>query len=236
MMRAAMADFERAIASDPGYALAHAQLGMESILYGLYLEPTQARWVAKGRAEVSRALELEPELGPHLALSRLLFSRQEGWNLEGAMRELQRAEEIEPDSAHLDRANVAVHAGLETVAIREAEAALKLNPGSKAAREAVGDAYAFSGRWGEALVRGPDLVHSSNSYALLESFVRAGRPDEALKFALRSLPERGLPSGSAGFVSGADAGRGRQKGRRRVSRRASSRTAIPGLAGRVHPP
>lgn len=190
MMRGAMADFEHAVAIDPGYALAHAQLGMEYVLYGLYLDAAEPRWVEKGRAEVARALELEPELAvPHLALSRLLFSRQGGWNLEGAMRELQRAEEIEPDSAHLDRSNVALHAGLETLAIREAEAALKLNPRSTAARRQVTAAYAFSGRWGEALARYPNSDLANDPYALFESFLRVGRLSEALKVVFEASPD-----------------------------------------------
>lgn len=189
-MRAAITDFERAVAIDPGYALAHAQLGMEYILYGLYIDASQHSWVEKGRAEVARALELEPELAvPHLALGRLLFSRQGGWNLEGAMRELQRAEEIEPDSAHLDRSNVALHAGLETLGIREAEAALKLNPRSTAARRQVTTAYAFSGRWSDALARYPNPDLASDPYVLVDSFLRVGRLSEVLKFVFAPSPD-----------------------------------------------
>ena len=236
MMRAAMADFEHAIAIDPGYALAHAQLGMEYILYGLYLDASQPSWVEKGRVEVARALELEPELAaPHLALSRLLFSRQGGWNIEGAMRELQRAEEIEPDSAHLDRSNVALHAGLETLGIREAEAALRLNPRSTAAQRQVTAAYAFNGRWSEALARYPKPDLASDPYALVESFLRVGRVREVLKFVFAAsqngdfLPD---PPDSMVALTLAVAGEKEDAGFL-VS---FFEKGFPGLAGRVRAP
>ncbi len=236
MMRGAMADFERAVAIDPGYALAHAQLGMEYILYGLYIDPSQHSWVEKGRAEVARALELEPELAvPHLAMGRLLFSRQGGWNLEGAMRELQRAEEIEPDSAHLDRSNVALHAGLETLGIREAEAALKLNPRSTAARRQVTAAYAFSGRWSDALARYPNPDLASDPYVLVDSFLRVGRLSEVLKFVFAPSPHGDFlpdPPDSMLALTLALAGKKEDAG----FHRQLLRERIPGLGGRVRAP
>ncbi|MGZ6034458.1 MAG: TPR end-of-group domain-containing protein, partial [Myxococcaceae bacterium] len=88
------------------------------------------------------------------------------------------------------------------LAIREAETALTLSPRSRAARDQVGAAYAFSGRWSEALARGadPDLPH--NVYVLTESLLRVGGGTQALKLAFQSSPDgEFLPDPPDSFVA-----------------------------------
>jgi len=191
MMRAAMKDFERAVALDPGYAQAHAQLGMEYILYGLFMRARDPSWVEKGRVEVTRALELEPELAvPHVALAQLVFSRHGGWSFDGAMQELARAQELEPDSTHLVRAAIFFHVGLEAQSIRELEAALKLNPGSKQVRLSMVYAYTYNGRWSDALAKAQELgVGTDEDGTQLGDLLRVGKAQEVLKLLSEVDPQ-----------------------------------------------
>ena len=190
LMRAAVQDFERAVAVDPDYALAHAQLGLQLIRLGLFIEPDQPSFLTRGRAEVARALALEPELAtPHLALGTLLFSAQGGWDLDGAMREFRRAEELEPGSAQLDLPGVAYHVGLEELSLRTLDSARKLNPTSRAARGFVVETLTYSGRWSEALERARELNVEVDQYSRVEALLRVGRVVEAMQWAFAPDPE-----------------------------------------------
>jgi eukaryotic-like serine/threonine-protein kinase len=190
LIRAAIADFERAVAIDPSYALAHAHLGLQLIRVGLFFERDPPPLLARGRAEVARALALEPELAtPHLALGVLLFSEQGGWDLDGAMREFRRAEELEPGSAQMDIAAVALHFGLEDLSLRSLESARKRNPTSRAARGFVVETLTYSGRWREALARAQELDADVDGYSKVESLLRVGRAAEAMDWAFDANPE-----------------------------------------------
>src|SRR5262249_32950725 len=118
LMHEAITEFEHAIAIDPGYGLAHAYLGLQLVRIALWFDPDPTPRLARGRVEVARALALEPELAaPHLALGFVLFSEAGGWDLDGAMREFRRAEELEPGSPLLDIPQVALHVGLQDLAL-----------------------------------------------------------------------------------------------------------------------
>ena len=88
LLRAAR-EFERAIALDPGYALAYAGLADAYNLRGDH---------RRGEAAALRALELDPDLAEaHAALGNVkLFSE---WNLPEAERELRRAVALNPSYA-----------------------------------------------------------------------------------------------------------------------------------------
>ena len=47
-VRAGISEFEQAVAIDPGYASAHAHLGLEYIRYGLWLDPSEPSWIREG--------------------------------------------------------------------------------------------------------------------------------------------------------------------------------------------
>jgi len=181
--------FERAIAIDPEYALAHAQLGLQLIRLAVFVDPDQAGLVARGRAEAGRALALEPELAvPHLALGVLLFSEPGGWDIDGAMREFRRAEELEPGSAALELPAVALHLGLEDLSLRKLEAARKLNPASHNVRDLIIQTLTYSGRWQESLQRARELEVDPAGYARLEALLRVGQVSEAIALMYAADP------------------------------------------------
>jgi serine/threonine-protein kinase len=97
-MLGAVRFFERAVARDPGFALAHASLGMVQV------ELAEAGTVApdvayaRARSAVDSALQLDPELGAaYVALGMLKAVREFDW--EGAEAAFRRALELSPGSA-----------------------------------------------------------------------------------------------------------------------------------------
>jgi serine/threonine-protein kinase len=190
LARAAVTDFEQAVAIDPGYALAHAKLGLQLIRVGLFVDGDQPALLERGRAEVVRALAIEPELAvPHLALGVLLFSEPGGWDLDGAMREFRRAEELEPGSAQVEIPQVALHVGLEDLSLRLLESARKLNPTSHSVRDLIAQTLAYNGRWAESLTRSQQLDVVPIGLSRVEALLRVGRMPEALQFIYGPDPE-----------------------------------------------
>ncbi len=93
--------FNRAIAADPGYALAY--VGLADSYYSLsdiHLKAIDA--MPRARAAALRALELDDELGAaHASLG--VIKRAFEWDLTGSQRELRRAIDLAPSdaSAHM---------------------------------------------------------------------------------------------------------------------------------------
>ena len=96
--REAIAEFERAIARDPGYAPAYTGLADAYCIFGFYGGIPTLDAFAKARTAASKARELEPESAEtHLALG--LVEHYYGWDFELEDREILRAIELAPRSA-----------------------------------------------------------------------------------------------------------------------------------------
>ena len=96
-LQRAIESFEKAIASDPAYALAHGGLAEAFSLLGVYaiLPPRVA--IAKAKPCADRAIALDPNSSePHqsLALVRWYFD----WDFPGALREYETALRLTPTS------------------------------------------------------------------------------------------------------------------------------------------
>ena len=98
-LRQARAYFDRAIALEPGFALAHAAKASVIAPMIYFSHTSWEQGVRDMRVEVARALELDPELGEaHAALGilRLYFD----WDWAGAERAFRRAVELNPNDPH----------------------------------------------------------------------------------------------------------------------------------------
>jgi eukaryotic-like serine/threonine-protein kinase len=96
--RQAIAEFERAIARDPGYAAAHTGLCDAYCIFGFYGGIPTLDAFAKARAAASKAHDIEPD-SPETHISLGLVEHYYGWDFEREDREFVRATELAPRAA-----------------------------------------------------------------------------------------------------------------------------------------
>jgi serine/threonine-protein kinase len=156
--------FQQAIAVDPNYALAYAELsyGYDILVSVSELDPKEFR--PKAEAAAYRALELDDSLPEaHLALASNKLS---AWDWAVAEREYKRAIELNPNLARAHSAYSLYLSiwGRHDEAIAEAKRARELDPISLPANALLGYAYGFARRTDlaiEAYKKGLELNQNS---------------------------------------------------------------------------
>jgi len=127
-LRKAIALFQKAVARDPGYALAWAGLADSYSLAVWYIPMPATEAVPKLTEAARRAVALDPGLAEaHLGMGNVCSF---GWDWNGARRELERAIELDPGYAtarHWHALHLAL-VGEFDEAIREAQRARELDP------------------------------------------------------------------------------------------------------------
>ncbi|HEV2762249.1 MAG TPA: protein kinase [Pyrinomonadaceae bacterium] len=218
---AAVAALERAVAADPNFAAAHAELAQAYVWKLFLFAPEEERLAEKAYVAAEKALALDPDLAvAYLARGRLLWTPANRFPHEKAIREYKRALSLNPnlDEARNQLALVYNHVGAFDAALGELERALEINPANHLAQFRIGETLLFKGEYEQALayLRGvpadvnPALVGHQTAWALFN----LGRREEAAaaieRFA-RDYPEdnRGLFT-AVQAVLAASAGRGRE--------------------------
>ena len=93
--------FKKAVDVDPNFGLAYAQLARAYASMALFNEPNNPVWLERAKQELSRAQMLDPSLSEvHVVRARLLRGAHEGHRNEEAIRELLRAQELNPSVGH----------------------------------------------------------------------------------------------------------------------------------------
>jgi TolB-like protein/Flp pilus assembly protein TadD len=128
--------YEQAIAVDPAYALAYAELSVsyESLVNNNLLDPKEG--LPKAEEAARKALELDEGLAEgHLALADIKFN---AWDWAVAEREIKRAIELNPNlaQAHIKYAYYLKTQGQPQQAIAETKRARELDPLAPRANEA----------------------------------------------------------------------------------------------------
>ena len=147
-----IAIYEQAVALDPTFALAHAQVGLvHDILYWFaYLDPSAGR-AAKAKAAVDAAVRLAPDLPEtHLALGAYYYRIDRDWNR--ALGEFGAAEPGLPNDAQLFFWLAVTHRRLGhwEKALGYFERALALNPRELATASNYADFQVELRRWDQA--------------------------------------------------------------------------------------
>jgi len=133
-LREAVTAFEQAAAVDPNYALAHAQLAYACVWMAPYVEPAPA-WVDRARRELAIAESLDPGLAVvPLVRAHLLWSEYEGFRTEDAIREIRKAQRLDPSVGHAEMGTLLAHLGLRAPALRELGRAREIDPTSEQVR------------------------------------------------------------------------------------------------------
>ena len=185
--QAAIALLERAVALDPGFALAYADLAAAYVTRLTFVTPDETGDLEqKAFAAAEKALLLDPDLAEaYLARGDLLWTHSHRFAHERAVQEFRRAVALNPnsDQAHRRLARVYVHVGFFEEALEHAATALAINPSNAQALNSRAQALLWMGKDEEALailssIPGPvlpELVEANTAFALL----RLGRREEA---------------------------------------------------------
>ena len=203
--KAAIALLERAVALDPSFARAYADLAAAYVTRLTFVTPEETGDLEqKAFAAAEKALTLDRDSAEaYLARGDLLWTHSQRFAHERAVQEFRRAVGINPnsDQAHRRLARVYVHVGFFEEALEHAGQALSINPSNAQALNSRAQALLWMGKDEDALaillsIPGPvlpELVEANSAFALL----RLGRREEAwvqLRLALRKYPND--PSGA----------------------------------------
>jgi eukaryotic-like serine/threonine-protein kinase len=177
---------ERAVALDPNFAAAHAELAQAYVWRFFLFTPGEKQWEEKAFVAVEKALRLDPDSAiAHQALGRLLWTPAYHFPHEKAIKEYRRALTLDPSlgEAQNQLALVYNHIGAFDQALQELRKAIAANPTNNLAQFRIGQTLLLHGKYEEALTAlrespreaNPSLVESNMAMALLH----LGRRDKA---------------------------------------------------------
>lgn len=177
-----IAALERAVALDPGFALARARLA-SAYTQQFFYNATDPELERKASVEIEKALAINPDLAEaYLARAQLIWNLRNGFPHERAIADLRRAIALNPNLAvaHVELGKLYLHIGLLDQSIAANEEALRLDPGANVGATNRMVAAKVDGgmtEWvSDAVSRSPQWSLRSRGAAL--SFL--GRTDEAI--------------------------------------------------------
>jgi TolB-like protein/DNA-binding winged helix-turn-helix (wHTH) protein/tetratricopeptide (TPR) repeat protein len=207
---------EAAVAADPSFAAAYAELAQAYVWKSFLFKPGQLDLNEKAYVASEKAIAIDPNLAVgYLARGRVLWTPANHFSHDRAIREYRHALELNPglDEARNQLALIYNHIGATDEALSELNRALETNPGNTLAQFRIGETLLFAGKYNEALAilrnvpndANPALVGHQLSWALWN----LGRKDEAastLREFLAKYPEdnRGLLTSIEAVMAAAD--------------------------------
>jgi TolB-like protein/DNA-binding winged helix-turn-helix (wHTH) protein/Tfp pilus assembly protein PilF len=199
----------RAIALDPTYALAHADLGYYYMVEGTYsLRPVEEA-APLARAAAMKALELDETLAPaHHVMGAVKFLFD--WDWAGAEQEFKRALEVNPNSgdSHSGYGIFLINMGRSAESISELRKAVELDPLRRGRILNLAYALYWARRFDESIAQfkntlemAPDLAYAN--YGLGLNYAQKRMYPEALAACGRAVgvaPEDQVVLGACGMV------------------------------------
>lgn len=206
----AISALERAVAIDPNFASAYAELAQTYVWKLFLFAPTEKQWEEKAFVAVEKALSLDPDLAvAHLARGRLLWTPANHFPHEKAIREYRRALALNPnlDEARNQLALIYCHIGYFDQALQESQKAVLTNPNNNLAVYRTAQTLVFLGEYEQALsvlrtIRGevnPSLTGYQTAWALFN----LGRTAEASAMIEQLLKD--YPQDSGGLFTSVQA-------------------------------
>jgi serine/threonine protein kinase len=193
----AIRTLERAVAADPEFAAAQAELAQAYIWKLFLFTPKDRTLEEKAFMATEKALALNPNLGAgHLARGRLLWTPAQRFPHEQAIQEYQLALKLDAnlDEARNQLALVYNHIGALEPALREAQQAVQLNPTNNLAQYHLGQTLLFQRKYEEAyntLRRIPREANPTKlTYHTAMALLHLDRKDEAAVLAQEFLQDR----------------------------------------------
>ena len=185
---------EHAVAIDPTFAAAYAELAQVYTRRLNTFEPDKQEWEQKAFGAAEKALALDPDLAEaHLAHAILLWTHAYHFPHERAVQECHRALSLNPnlDEAHLQLGGIYLHIGLFDKALQETQTAVAINPSNILAQYRIGTVYLHQGRDEDALAvfhKFPDAgLPSLWDYQTAWALFNLGKREEALQIVENSL-------------------------------------------------
>jgi serine/threonine protein kinase/Flp pilus assembly protein TadD len=186
--QAAIKLFEQAVAADPNFASAFAELSRAYTIRARYVASDAERKKSYQDAEVAvnKALAINPNLAEgHFARGLMLWTPYKRFPHAQAIQSYRRAIELNPnfDEAHHQLGFVYLHIGMLDKGQQEIEKAIAINPGNTLARYRLGVIDMCRAKYAEAFLifnstpveQNPELLAFYTSNALF----RLGRNEEA---------------------------------------------------------
>jgi tetratricopeptide (TPR) repeat protein len=150
-LKTAVSYFNQAIAKDPKYALAYADLARTYAVLPDYGD-SPVEDIPKSITLARKAMELDPTLAsPHVSLGGTLMAHE--WDFAGGEAEFKKGLELDPNDAHAHEIyadNLSTIGGREQEALAEVNRARQLDPQSLAISVEVGTVYIGARRFDEA--------------------------------------------------------------------------------------
>ena len=196
---AGISALETAVAIDPTFAAAFAELAQAYVWKLFLFEPGDAQLPEKAFVAAEKALGLDPNSAvAYLARGRLLRTPANHFPHEKAIREYRRALTLNPnlDEARNQLALVYSHIGAFDEALQESHKAVATNPNNNLAQFRIGQTLVFQGKYEQGLTVLRALPQEVNpalvGYQIAWALFNLGRKEEAsaiLKQLLSVHPE-----------------------------------------------
>ena len=177
--------FQQALAKDPNYAPAYAGLANSYALMPGYSLAPATKIMPKARVAALRAMEIDDALPEaHVALALILENYDWDWN--AAEKEYRRAIELNPNyaTAHQWYAEFLTWRGRFDEALRESEAARKLDPLSLIIATDHGAILYFSRQYDRAIAQFQSVREMDptfwRAHLVVDAYTQRGRFTEAL--------------------------------------------------------
>jgi tetratricopeptide (TPR) repeat protein len=175
-LETAVSYFNRAIAKDPGYALAYVALAdTYAVLPDYGASPSED--IPKAKTAAIKAIGLDATLGrPHAVLGYIKMGRE--WDFAGGEAEFRKALQLDPNDATAHAwysENIGTLGGREQEALAEINRARQLDPGSAVIESDLGRNYIFARQYDEGIAVCKKLAAEKPTfpmahYCLLEAY------------------------------------------------------------------